>query len=182
MKNRTEDNNDPKQQHGAEPLLFTASAELSKCEMKFTAARRLISSRLMTRTKTGGGDGTVCTRMCVCVRELPPAAVLQVSAGLAAGWPASARRLLEEFGHAAAAWPQAPASPAAPSSAAPPPFSAQGGREGEEKKGEKRVSNQSKRRAAGRGAISTSSGNIFSEVLRRCGVMGRQGVQKDLVQ
>lgn len=120
---------------------------------------------------------------------LPPAAILQVSAGLAADWPASARRLLVEFGHAAAAWPPAPASPAAPSSAAPPPFSARAGVAaaaaavgGEEKKGEKRVSNQSKRRAAGHRTIPMSSGNIFSEVLRQRGVMGRQGARKDLVK
>lgn len=53
-----------------------------------------------------------------------PAAVLQVSAGSAAGWQAWGRHLLEEFGRAAVVLSQAPASPAAPSSAALPPFSA----------------------------------------------------------
>ena len=63
--------------------------------------------------------------VCVCVSVLP-AAVLQVSAGSAAGWLAWCRHLQEEFGRAAAALPPAPASPTAPSSAAPPPFSAGG--------------------------------------------------------
>lgn len=61
--------------------------------------------------------------LCVCVL---PAAVLQVSAGSAAGCPASCHPLLEEFGRAAAASHLAPVSPTTPSSAAPPPSSAGG--------------------------------------------------------